>query len=281
MTYTDPSGYSSAAHDGYAAIAELYEAVPLYRERPDVAFYVGAARDSGGPVLEIGCGTGRVLIPTAQAGVDIVGLDASPEMLEILRRRLREQAPDVQARVQLVEGDMRRFSLDRRFRLVTIPFRPFQHLLTVTDQLACLSSVYHHLEDEGLLVFDIYNPSLDALVSRSVGEEFDSDPEFLMEDGRRVFRRGKIIGHDRFTQVTQQELIYYVTHPDGRNERLVDTFAMRNTFRFEAEHLLVRAGYEIETLFGDFDGAPYGSTTYPGELIFVARKRGRTGAESV
>ncbi len=260
------------AGDEYAGVAEFYDFVLPYRERPDVAFYVEAARESGGPVLEVGCGTGRVLIPTTRAGIEIVGLDGSPHMLNLCRSRLKQEPPDVQARVRLLEGDMRRFTVDRGFRLATIPFRPFQHLLTVSDQLACLACIRHHLADDGLLVFDIFNPSLDFLVTKPVGEEFNSDPEFLMDDGRRVFRRGRIVGRNRFTQVTQYELIYYVSHPDGRNERLVHAFSMRNTFRFEAEHLLVRAGYDIEHLYADFDRSPYGSK-YPGELIFVARKR--------
>ena len=262
--------------DEYAAVAEYYDFVPAYRERADVAFYVDAARASAGPVLEVGCGTGRVLIPTARAGIEVVGLDASPQMLHMCRSRLQREPPDVQARVRLLEGDMRRFTVDRSFALAMIPFRPFQHLLTVSDQLACLTNIHRHLAGEGRLVFDIFNPSLDMLVTKPVGEEFDSDPEVVMDNGRRVYRRGKIVRHDRFTQVTQHELIYYISHSDGRNERLVHAFSLRNTFRFEAEHLLIRAGYEIEHLYADFDRSSYGSK-YPGELIFVARKRQHTG----
>jgi SAM-dependent methyltransferase len=255
--------------DDRAAVADYYDLVNP--ERPDVTFYVEAARTGGGPVLELGCGTGRVLIPTARAGIEIVGLDASPQMLAVCRGRLQQEPPDVQARVRLLEGDMRRFTVDRTFRLATIPYRPFQHLLTVSDQLACLRSIHQHLADEGRLVFDIFNPSLDVLVKKPVGEEFDADPEFLMDDGGRVLLRAKIVSHERFTQVTRHELIYYISHPDGRSERLVYAFSMRNTFRFEAEHLLVRAGFDIERLYGDFDRSPYGSK-YPGELIFIARK---------
>jgi SAM-dependent methyltransferase len=262
--------------DEYAAVAEYYDFVPAYRERADVAFYVDAARAGGGPVLEVGCGTGRVLIPTARAGIDIVGLDGSPQMLHVCRGRLQREPPDVQARVRLLERDMRRFTVDQTFALATIPFRPFQHLVTVNDQLACLTTIRRHLADDGRLVFDIFNPSLNMLVTKPVGEEFDSDPEVDMDDGRRVYRRGRIVAHDRFTQVTQHELIYYISHADGRSERLVHAFSMRNTFRFEAEHLLIRAGYEIEHLYADFDRSPYGSK-YPGELIFVARKRQPSG----
>ena len=272
MTLSDSPEHRSPAADEYAGVAEFYDFVPFYRGRPDVAFYVEAAKASGGPVLEVACGTGRVLIPTARAGIEIVGVDGSPHMLAVCRHRLEQEPPDVQARVRLLEADMRRVPVDRTFPLATIPFRPFQHLLTVTDQLVCLTSIRDRLTDDGRLVFDIFNPSLDMLVNKPIGEEFDSDPEFVTDDGRRVFRRGRIVGHDRFTQVTHHELIYYITHPDGRNERLVHAFSLRNTFRFEAEHLLVRAGYEIEHLYGDFDRSAYGSK-YPGELIFIARKR--------
>ncbi len=82
------------------------------------------------------------------------------------------------------------------------------------------------------------------------------------------------MSHDRFNQVNRVELLYYVTHPDGREERLVHAFAMRYLFRFEVEHLLARGGFEVEHVYSDYDGSPYGSR-YPGDLIFVARKRTR------
>ena len=72
---------NGGGYEEYAFVADLYDHVTAYRDRPDIAFYVEAARQSGGPVLEFGCGTGRVLIPTARAGMDIVGVDLSPHML--------------------------------------------------------------------------------------------------------------------------------------------------------------------------------------------------------
>jgi SAM-dependent methyltransferase len=262
----------AAPDDEYAQIAEFYDHVVPYAQRPDVAFYVDAATTAGGPVLEIGCGTGRVLIPTARAGVDIVGVDASPAMLATCRQRLAHEPERVQSRVSLIHSDMRGFDFGREFALVTIPFRPFQHLLTVEDQLACLATIYRHLQVGGVLAFDVFNPSLDYIVNLPLGEEFGNEPEFTMPDGRRVVRRSKILEQNRFTQVGQHELLYHVAHPDGRVETQRHSFALRNIFRFEAEHLLARAGFEVEQLYADFDKRPYGST-YPGELIFVARKR--------
>lgn len=261
-----PGGY-----DEYSFVAEFYDYVVPYRERRDVDFFVEQARQSGGPVLEIGSGTGRVLIPTARAGVEIVGLDSSASMLEVCRGKLAHEPPEVQTKVQLVEGDMRQFDLGREFRLVTVPFRPFQHLISVEDQMASLATIHQHLMAGGTLVLDLFNPSLPHLVDDRFLEEFNREPAFTMPDGRKVLRRHHILGRDFFRQTQEVELIYRVSYPDGREERLVHRFVMRYLFRYEAEHLLARSGYEVEQVYADYDKSPYGSK-YPGELILVAKK---------
>ena len=258
-------------YDEYMAIAELYDYVVPYRERADVGFFVEAAKVSDGPVLEVGCGTGRVLIPTAQTGIEITGLDLSPHMLAICRERLKAEPEEVRTRVRLVEGDMRQFELAQSFQLVTLPFRPFQHLTRVEEQLACLSCIRQHLREGGKLILDIFNPKLESLVQKDFGKEMAEEPEFSMPDGRRVIRRHTVVSRDVANQINTVELIYYVTHPDGHQERLVQAFPMRYLFRFEAEHLLSRAGFTVEQLYADYDKSPYGSK-YPGELIFVAGK---------
>jgi hypothetical protein len=166
---------------------------------------------------------------------------------------------------------MRHFALGRAFKLVTTPFRPFQHLTTVDDQISCLECIHRHLVKGGRLILDIFNPSLESLTRDDVGLEVGDEPEFTTPDGRRVVRRSKIVSRDRFNQINYVELIYYVTQPDGREERLVHAFPMRYLFRFEAEHLLARCGFEVEQVYADYDKSLYGSK-YPGELIFVARK---------
>ena len=262
---------SASENEEYAFVADLYDYVTPYRGRPDVEFFVEAARDAGSPVLELGCGTGRVLIPTARAGIEIVGLDRSPQMLAVCRQHLLDEPESVRNRVHLVEADMRDFDLGRKFTLATFPFRPFQHLLTVEDELSCLATVHRHLVDGGRLILDLFNPSLDALATRPLGEEYGEEPEFTTPDGRRVIRRHKTVAQDRASQIGHFELIHYVTHPDGRQERLVQAFPLRYLFRFEAEHLLARAGFEVEHLYADYDKGAYGSK-HPGELLFVARK---------
>ncbi|HTP11667.1 MAG TPA: hypothetical protein VMP08_25610, partial [Anaerolineae bacterium] len=99
----------------------------------------------------------------------------------------------------------------------------------------------------------------------------DDGPAFTMPDGRRVQRRSRVVKRDVFKQFQDVELIYYITHPDGRTERKIHAFPMRYLFRYEVEHLLARCGFEVEALYADYDKSPYGSK-YPGELIFVVKK---------
>jgi SAM-dependent methyltransferase len=260
-----PGGY-----DEYAFVAELYDHVTPYHHRQDVDFFVEMARQSAGPVLEVGCGTGRVLIPTARAGIEITGLDSSSSMLSVCREKLSRSPQDVQAKVQLFQADMREFELGLVFNLITIPFRPFQHLITTDDQISCLKSIDRHLDHKGRLILDLFNPSLTFLVDDASVEILDV-PEFVMPDGRKVTRYHRIASRDLFNQIQVVELIYYVTHTDGRVERLSHAFPMRYLFKFEVEHLLARCGFKVEHVYADYDWSPYGSK-YPGELIFVAKK---------
>lgn len=252
-------------------VARLYDQVIPYRNRPDVKLFVDAAIESGGPVLEVGCGTGRVLIPTAQAGISITGLDLSEHMLDVLRDTLKEEPIEVQDRVELVQGDMRDFKLEKKYALVTTPFRPFQHLITTADQIKCLEIIHDHLLPGGILILDIFNPSLAGITADNLGQEIGAEPEFTTPEGIKVRRLNKTNQRDHLKQVLDVELIYYLTHPDGKEERVVHAFPMRYLFRYEAEHLLARCGFEVLDVFADYDKNPLGST-YPGELIFFARK---------
>lgn len=258
--------------DTYASTADYYDFVPAYENRQDVAFYAEMARACGGPVLEIGCGSGRVLIPTARTGVACCGLDLSAWMLDRFRSKLAAEPAEVQARVALFQGDMRSFNLERSFKLITMPFRPFQHLETTADQLACLECVHAHLAPDGRFVLDVFNPSIKSLADDSRMVAFGHEPEATLPDGRKFKRWARFKERNLAEQVNHVELIYDVTHPDGRTEQVVDSFPMRYLFRFEAEHLLARAGFEVEALYADYDKSPFGSK-YPGELIFVVRKK--------
>ena len=254
-------------------IAEFYDR--QHMGRADEAFWIEEAAASGGPVLEIGCGTGRVLIPVARAGIEITGLDLSEHMLRVCRERLAQERDEVQERVRLVRADMRQFDLGEAlhgtFALVTTPFRPFQHLTTVEDQLSCLRAVHRHLAPGGRLILDLFNPSVHFLARELNAQEVPDKRPLDLPDGRHVQRAHRVLSIDLHEQILHNEQIFYVRHPTGRRERLVHAYDMRYLFRYEAEHLLVRCGFELEQVYAGFDRQSYGSE-YPGELILVARR---------
>lgn len=246
----------SASYDAISDFGVLYDHVPLYLERTDVAFYVDEAQKAGGPVLELGCGTGRILLPIARAGISIEGLDGSQQMLERCRTKLAAEPEPVQERVTLHQLDMLDFNLGAMFAAVIAPFRVFQHLTTIDAQLRFLATVARHLAPGGRFIFDVFNPRFQILVGAD-GTEREDTPETPLPDGR-TFRRAYRIARVRWVdQVSESELIYYVG-----GKRSVQAFEMRWFLPAELQHLLARAGFRVRDVYGDFargplvDGAP-------------------------
>lgn len=255
--------------DSYSGFAELYHRHLEITGRDDVAFYVNLARQADGPVLELGCGTGRTLIPCARAGAKITGLDLSEEMLGHCKSLLEKESPETGSNVTLVQGDMAEFRLGRKYRLITTPFRPFQHLATVEEQLSCLRCVREHLEHDGTFVLDIFDPDMEILTDYGRAEEFGEEPPFPMPDGTQVTVSYRNPSVDEVNQIVHCEMIFTRGMPGEKQERHVQEFIMRYTFRWEAEHLLHRAGFHVEELLGGYEGEPVGT----GELVFICSLR--------
>lgn len=255
--------------DFYRGFAELYHRHLQITGRDDVRFYTELARSADGAVLEIGCGTGRTLIPCARAGALMTGLDLSGDMLDYCRELLQTETPEVRKRVDLVQGDMSDFSLGRKYGLITTPFRPFQHLATVEEQLSSLSCIRNHLLPGGRFVLDIFDPDLEILTDYGRAEEFGEEPPFPMEDGSLVTVSYRNPSVDAVNQIVHCEMIFTRETPEHAPRRHVQEFIMRYTFRWEAEHLLHRAGFQVNAVLGGYSGEPVGS----GELVFICSVR--------
>ncbi len=251
-------------------VAEYYDYVPVVAGRRDIEFYLSYAKAQGDPVLELGCGTGRVLLELAKAGHRVTGLDLSERMLAQCKEKLAALPASAQTRVTLVQGDMTAFDLGETFRLITIPFRPFQHLLETQQQLDCLRSVARHLAPGGKLILDFFQTDPRRMHDPAFCQENDAVPEFALPDGRHVKMRDRVVAFHRAEERNDVEMIYYVTHPGGRQERLVFAFTIRYFFRYEVEHLLARCGLRVAELYGDFDRSPLADASP--EMIFVAEK---------
>lgn len=244
----------------------------------DTAFYVAEAIASGSPVLELGCGTGRILIPVAGAGVDVVGLDASADMLSIARAKLATCPPDVQRRARLVHGDMRDFELAQSFSLVTIPYRAFLHNLDADDQLRTLGRVGRHLAAGGRLILNVFDPSVRLLAAGRW-----SPPTSRYADFRHPGTGNRVTVRENFRYDLERQLVdgaFEYDELDASGRVLASTRApltLRYIFRYEMEHLLARAGFRVDALFGDFRRGPFHAGR---EQIWIARLSGRASPGS-
>lgn len=230
----------------------------------DVDWVRGLAGRVDGPILELGCGSGRVAVPLAQDGRDVTGLDYSAAMLE----RARARAAAAGAELRLVEGDMRDFTLDRTYALVLIVFNAFLQLAP-DDRLACLARVREHLAPRGRFALHVFQPDPANIASRDRGlveEARLTDP--TTERSVTVFSSASATV-DRTTVTWRFDEIA----PDHVVRRYERTVTLHYLYRRELELLLEAAGFAIETLHGDFDGSPADERSP--HLVAVARRRER------
>jgi SAM-dependent methyltransferase len=213
----------------YDAIARLYDPWSSSVVE-DVAFYVEEAVRSGGPVVELGVGTGRIAIPTAAAGIAVVGIDASAEMLAVAREQA--ELGGVTGLIEFRHGDLRDPQLDGAFPLVTIPFRSLLHMETDRDRRAALAAVRGLLAPGGRLVFDVFTPS---------------DEDVAETDGRWLEREPGIWERADW-DLEARTLILRVRGEEGGSEM---SLAWLSVPEWQAH--LAEAGFEVEALYGWFD----------------------------
>lgn len=245
-----------------------YYASTYASRRDDVDYYVTLAVDrTSGPVLEYGCGNGRILLPMAQSGLSVTGIDRSAAMLDDLRGRLRLLAPPLKKRVRLRRGDMRSVRLKQRFPLVLCTFNTFLHLYTRRDVERFCARVLTHLTPRGRFVVDVSLP---------VPEELARDPDTIQRTPRfkhpstgEVVRYGERFDYDALRQVL---LVSMEFEPRDRpGEGWMTPLAHRQFFPQELEALLFYNGLEVVDVHGDFVEA--GPEADAHELIYHCKRR--------
>ena len=235
---------------------DLYDLVIPAVFRGDVEWYCAQAQASGGPVLELGAGTGRVTLAVASAGVAIHALDSNPAMLHALETKLRALPAEVRDRVTVVPGDMRTFDLDQRFALIICPFRAFLHNVTEADQLACLRRVRQHLRPSGRFAFNVFHPSLTYMAEHAgplAGAWRWEDTHVLPSGGWVV--KSHANRYDTVRQVVNSLQRYDVHGADGTLER-TSMLRLELAYLYPADirRLLTAAGFREITISGGFDG---------------------------
>jgi len=250
--------------------AELYDvSVPDWPGEIDFYRQLAAyARSRGEAVLEVACGTGRVAARLAHGGAHITGIDRSTEMLDVARAKSAAMV-----NVRWVQADMRSFALDAAFGLVIIPGHSFQHMLTPADQVACLACIRRHLTVDGTLVVHLDHQDiawLGELCTGLGGVLMPAQEVIHPRTGRRV-RISRAWSYERSTQTASLTTVWEEVGADGtvtdRWQR--GPVPLHCLGRFEMEHLLARAGFEVTALYGDFGRGLL--TEDSSEMIWVAR----------
>ena len=212
----------------------------------DVAFYVEEAVEAGSPVVELGVGTGRIAVPTAAAGITVIGVDASEGMLAVCREQA--ELAGVGELLDLRVGDLRAPPVDERVRLVTCPFRAYLHLHTDADRLTALRAARELLVPEGRLVFDVFEPGADDIADTH---------------GRWLEREPGIFERAEWDEETRT-LTLSVRSGDRES-----TMSLAWISPGEWEALLREAGFEILACYGWFDRRPYAGGE---DTVWIARR---------
>ena len=231
-----------SAYDPIARLYDPWSASVI----EDISFYVEEALASGGPVVELGVGTGRIAIPTALAGVHVIGVDSSEGMLAVCAERGREAR--VAARLDLRLGDLRRPPVDERVALVTCPFRAYLHLASDDDRLEALRAARGLLRPDGRLIFDVFAPSRED-VEETNGGWIEREPGI---DERADW------------DLDLQTLTLSVRGASGESTM---TLWWLEPQRWQA--LLAEAGFDVVACYGWFDRRPFAGGE---DTVWIVRK---------
>jgi len=247
-----------SSENSFEGLARLYD-WEHDRFDDDLAVWVGFARRFGSPVLELACGTGRVLAALTRAGIDATGVDNSPDMLARARAR--------QAGAELVEQDVRTLQVPRQFRTILIALDSFGLLLPRADQLAALEAARAHATFDGRLIVDVANGNL-----RGGSEPFDELVHQLTApdpDTGRPITKWAVRTPEPAEQLDRLTVFYDETDAGGCVRRTTVAMQLRWFTRFELQLLLERSGWSVDEEYGGYDLSPFGDASE--RLLMVAR----------
>ena len=243
----------------YDLLADLYDLE--YGHDRDSPFWLALAEREGGAVIEWGAGTGRLAIPLAEAGFGVTAVEASESMLE----RGREKS----SVVEWVVGDMRGVTLGRRYQLAVCAFNSFLCLRSPDDALAFLRNALVHLEPGGLLGIEVSAFTPQELCDRPDGPALHHDLTRELPRGR--LERFSVSRYDAASQLLSMRLFYELYDREGRlQSKRSHELAIRVVWPGELELMLGLAGFEVEAMYGGFEGEPF--TAESEHLIALARR---------
>ncbi len=246
--------------------ARFYDAD--YRHyQDDLDLILDLADQTGDPILELGCGTGRALVPLLEAGHTVTGVDISPGLLGVAKEKIRNTQHATRSTFH--QADLRTFDLPvKEFAFAFCTSNTLMHLTTQADQLAVLRNAHRHLRPGGFLLLDLFSPDVARL--HAVNGIMELGDQWLDPATGAQVIKWSVRTIDWADQIQETLFIYEENLPDGAVRRTVCPFTIRFLWRGEAELLLQSAGFTVTEVWGDFEGAPY--HTGSDHLILLARK---------
>lgn len=237
------------------------------RRRHDVRFYTDLAVEAGGPVLELGVGTGRVALSIAKEGIEIVGIDPMASMLARAEERIERSPSSIRDRIELRQGDLRKLRLRRRFPLVIAPFNVWNHLYTRDDIERGFRTVRHHMRPGGRFAFDVLLPDPENL-ARKPTKQYRGGNVPHPRDGVR-YRYSEYFSYEAKSQV--ETVLMDFENPDDPDRSFCTPLTQRQFFPAELEALLHYNGFVVESHHGDFDGKDIDAATESQVIIAKVR----------
>jgi 2-polyprenyl-3-methyl-5-hydroxy-6-metoxy-1,4-benzoquinol methylase len=268
---SSPNLYNMYGSDQTDFVVKYYDLAFGINGEAECAWYLHKVQSSGGPVLDLACGTGRLALLLAEEGFEVAGIDQSNGMLNQFREKLLDQPEEHRQRVHIENQKMTGFDLGRSFNSI-ICCDAFFHNLTVQAEMDCLQRVAKHLNPNGRFVFNLPNPTCEYILqsAASEGRIFKERGRYVLENGLGLL----VVEQAEAIQLLDQRITTTLRmrryDPAGNEvEKGESTWSTRYLFPYEAVHLLYRCGFEVVSLVGDYRNGP---VTERGQLIFEVKK---------
>ncbi|MFC1477198.1 class I SAM-dependent methyltransferase [candidate division KSB1 bacterium] len=250
----------------YDGLAEFYDA-EWRNLTQDIPFLREEAAKTGGPILELACGSGRIMLPLARDGHEVWGIDNSRKMIDILSKKAEEE-PALAQLMHFSLQDMRTFTFDMQFKLIIIPFNSFLLMTDRPDFDICLQNCRKHLTDDGVFIVDIFSPNFELCAIREPKMQFLQ--HFLNPETERVVVQWEFAKRDMGKQLIDIDFLYEEYQPDGTVKQNTRSISMSIVFRYEMQYLLEKHGFAVQSVIGDYDRTEF--TSGSPQMIYICHK---------